>query len=69
MIKRYLKNEHQHRATKKPLFTKIPYSGATVAQVTSHLVDANKEIPGGSFLSVCDCLKTVRPYLQKLPPP
>jgi len=44
----------QDQATKKPLFAKAAYSGATVAQVTPHLVEANKEILGGPFLSVCD---------------
>lgn len=44
----------QDQATKKPLFAKAAYSGATVAQVTPHLVEVNKEILGGPFLSVCD---------------
>lgn len=44
----------QDQASKKPLFAKVAYSGATVAQVTPHLVEANKEILGGPFLSVCD---------------
>jgi hypothetical protein len=44
----------QDQATKKPLFAKVAYSGGTVAQVTPHLVEANKEILGGPFLSVCD---------------
>ena len=45
----------QDQATKKPVFAKVAYSGATVAQVTPHLVEANKEIlVGGPFLSVCD---------------
>ena len=45
----------QDQATKKPVFAKVAYSGATVAQVTPHLVEANKEILGGGpFLSVCD---------------
>lgn len=44
----------QDQATKKPVFTKVAYSGATVAQVTPHLVEANKEILGEPFLCVCD---------------
>lgn len=44
----------QDQASKKPLFAKVAYSGATVAQVTPQLVEANKEILGGSFLSVND---------------
>lgn len=44
----------QDQASKKPLFAKVAYSGATVAQVTPELVEANKEILGGSFLTVND---------------
>ena len=44
----------QDQASKKPLFAKVAYSGATVAQVTPQLVEANKEILGSSFLSVND---------------
>jgi hypothetical protein len=44
----------QDQATKKPLFAKVAYSGTTVAQVTPQLVEANKEILGGPFLSVND---------------
>lgn len=44
----------QDQASKKPLFAKVAYSGATVAQVTSQLVEANKEILGGPFLTVSD---------------
>jgi hypothetical protein len=44
----------QDQASKKPLFAKVAYSGATVAQVTPQLVEANKEILGGPFLSVND---------------
>lgn len=44
----------QDQASKKPLFAKVAYSGATVAQITPHLVEANKEILGGPFLSVVD---------------
>jgi hypothetical protein len=44
----------QDQASKKPLFVKVAYSGATAAQVTPHLVEANKEILGGPFLSVND---------------
>lgn len=44
----------QDQVTKKPVFTKVAYSGATVAQVTPHLVEANKEILGEPFLCVCD---------------
>jgi hypothetical protein len=44
----------QDQASKKPIYAKVAYSGATVAQVTPHLVEANKEILGGPFLSVCD---------------
>ncbi|MFH1780834.1 MAG: transposase [Candidatus Nealsonbacteria bacterium] len=44
----------QDQASKKPLFAKVAYSGATVAQITPQLVEANKEILGGPFLSVND---------------
>jgi hypothetical protein len=44
----------QDQATEKPIFAKVAYSGTTVAQVTPHLVEANKEILGGPFLTVCD---------------
>lgn len=44
----------QDQASKKPLFAKVAYSGATVAQVTPQLVEANKEILGRPFLSVND---------------
>jgi hypothetical protein len=44
----------QDQATKKPLFAKVAYSGATVAQVTPLLVEANKEILASPFLSVND---------------
>ena len=44
----------QDQASKKPLFAKVAYSGATVAQVTPQLVEANKEILGGPFLTVND---------------
>ena len=44
----------QDQASKKPLFAKVAYSGATVAQVTPQLVEANKQILGGPFLSVND---------------
>jgi hypothetical protein len=44
----------QDQVSKKPLFAKAAYSGATVAQVTPHLVEANKEILGGPFLTVND---------------
>jgi hypothetical protein len=44
----------QDQASKKPLFAKAAYSGATVAQVTPQLVEANKEILGGPFLTVND---------------
>jgi hypothetical protein len=44
----------QDQASKKPLFVKAAYSGATVAEVTPHLVQANKEILGGPFLTVID---------------
>ncbi len=44
----------QDQASKKPLFVKVAYSGATVAQVTPQLVEANKEILGGPFLTVND---------------
>jgi len=44
----------QDQDSKKPLFVKVAYSGATVAQVTPHLVEANREILGGPFLSVTD---------------
>ncbi len=44
----------QDQASKKPLFVKAAYSGATVAEVTPHLVEANKEILGGPFLTVND---------------
>jgi len=40
--------------SKRPLFVKVAYSGATVAQVTPHLVEANREILGSPFLSVND---------------
>ena len=44
----------QDQSSKKPLFVKVAYSGATVAQVTPQLVEANKEILGGPFLTVND---------------
>ena len=44
----------QDQTSKKPLFAKAAYSGATVAQVTPQLVEANKEILGGPFLTVND---------------
>jgi hypothetical protein len=44
----------QDQASKKPLFAKVAYSGATVAQITPQLVEANKEILGAPFLSVND---------------
>ncbi len=44
----------QDQDSKKPLFAKVAYSGATVAQVTPQLVEANKEILGGPFLCVYD---------------
>jgi len=44
----------QDQSSKKPLFAKVAYSGANVAQVTPQLVEANKEILGGAFLSVND---------------
>lgn len=44
----------QDQASKKPLFAKVAYSGATVAQVTPQLVEANKKILGKPFLSVND---------------
>lgn len=44
----------QDQVSKKPLFAKVAYSGATVAQVTPQLVEANKEILGAPFLSVND---------------
>ena len=44
----------QDQASKKPLFAKAAYSGATVAQMTPQLVEANKEILGGPFLTVND---------------
>jgi len=44
----------QDQASKKPLFAKAAYSGATVAQVTPQLVEANKEILGAPFLTVND---------------
>jgi hypothetical protein len=44
----------QDQASKKPIFAKAAYSGTTVAQVTPQLVEANKEILGGPFLSVND---------------
>ena len=44
----------QDQASKKPLFAKVAYSGTTVAQVTPQLVEANKKILGGPFLSVND---------------
>jgi len=46
----------QDQSSKKPLFAKAAYSGATVAQVTPQLVEANKEILGGPFLTVNDNL-------------
>ncbi|GBE16226.1 transposase DDE domain protein [bacterium BMS3Abin15] len=44
----------QDQDSGKPLFAKVAYSGTTVAQVTPHLAEANKEIVGGNFLCVCD---------------
>lgn len=44
----------QDQASEKPIFAKVAYSGTTVAQVTPQLVEANKEILGGPFLSVND---------------
>ena len=44
----------QDQDSKKPLFAKAAYSGATVAQVTPQLVENNKEILGGPFLTVND---------------
>jgi len=44
----------QDQESKKPLFAKVAYSGATVSQVTPELVEATKEILGGPFLSVMD---------------
>jgi len=44
----------QDQTSKKPLFAKVAYSGTSVAQVTPQLVEANKEILGGPFLSVND---------------
>lgn len=44
----------QDQDSRKPLFAKVAYSGTTVAQVTPHLAEANKEIVGGNFLCVCD---------------
>ena len=44
----------QDQETKKPLFAKVAYSGATVAHVTPQLIEANKEILNRPFLSVCD---------------
>lgn len=44
----------QDQASKKPLFAKAAYSGTTVAQVTPQLVEANKEILEGPFLTVND---------------
>jgi hypothetical protein len=44
----------QDQSSKKPLFAKVAYSGANVAHVTPQLVEANKEILGGAFLSVND---------------
>jgi hypothetical protein len=44
----------QDQESKKPLFVKVAYSGASVAEVTPHLVEANKEILGGPFLTVND---------------
>jgi len=44
----------QDQTSTKPIFAKAAYSGTTVAQVTPQLVEANKEIFGGPFLSVCD---------------
>jgi len=44
----------QDQTSTKPIFAKAAYSGTTVAQVTPQLVEANKEILGGPFLSVND---------------
>lgn len=44
----------QDQDSRKPLFAKVAYSGTTVAQVTPHLAEANKEIVGKNFLYVCD---------------
>ena len=44
----------QDQESKKPLFAKVAYSGATVSQVTPEVVEATKEILGGPFLSVMD---------------
>jgi hypothetical protein len=44
----------QDQKTRKPVFAHVAYSGATVAQVTPHVVEANREILGGPFLGVCD---------------
>jgi hypothetical protein len=44
----------QDQASKKPLFAKVAYSGATVAQVTPQLVEATKDILGKPFISVND---------------
>ncbi len=44
----------QDQASKKPLFVKAAYSGATVAQITPQLVEGSKKILGGPFLSVND---------------
>ncbi|MBW2307707.1 MAG: hypothetical protein JRG73_12325 [Deltaproteobacteria bacterium] len=44
----------QDQASNKPLVAKVAYSGAPVAQVPPQLVESNKEILGGSVLSVND---------------
>ena len=56
----------QDQVSKKPLFVKAAYSGATAAEVTPSLVEANKEILGGSFLTVNDKEWFVGSLLEQL---